>query len=310
MDIGQRRPGPGPSAAAGGAPVGDVIKDTTTASFVKDVIEASKQVPVIVDFWAPWCGPCKQLTPVIEKVVKAQGGKVRLVKINIDEHPAIAGQLRVQSIPTVYAFKDGRPIDGFQGAQPESAVKQFVERLVGEDAAADLEQALAEADKVLEAGDVQTAAEIFAAIIQEDAANIGAIAGLAKCYLKSGDIARAEQTIALVPPDKQASQPAAGVLAAIELAKRGQAGGNSADLQAKVAANPADHQARLDLAVALAAAGDNAGAINELLESFRRDRNWNEQAARKQLVQFFDAWGPKDPATLDGRRRLSSLMFS
>ena len=314
MDFGQRKPAAAPSAAPAGAPAaaltGDVIKDATTATFVKDVIEASKQGPVIVDFWAPWCGPCKVLTPVIEKAVKAQGGKVRLVKINIDEHPAIAGQLRVQSIPTVYAFKDGRPIDGFQGAQPESAVKEFVQRLVGEDQAADLEQALEEAGKVLEAGDVQTAAEIFAAIIQEDAANIGAIAGLAKCYLKSGDIARAEQTIALVPPDKQASQPAAGVLAAIELAKRGQAGGNSADLQAKVAANPADHQARLDLAVALAAAGDNAGAINELLESFRRDRNWNEQAARKQLVQFFDAWGPKDPATLEGRRRLSSLMFS
>ena len=309
MDFGQRLPSPAPAGAVGAAAT-DVIKDTTTASFVKDVIEASKQVPVIVDFWAPWCGPCKQLTPVIEKVVKAQGGKVRLVKINIDEHPAIAGQLRVQSIPTVYAFKDGRPIDGFQGAQPESAVAEFVQRLVGVDAAADLAQALEEADKVLEAGDVQTATEIYAAIIQEDGANIGAIAGLAKCYLKSGDIARAEQTIALVPPDKQASQPAAGVRAAIDLAKLGQKSGDAEGLKAKVAANPADHQARIDLAIALAAAGDNAGAAHELLESFRRDRNGNEQAARKQLVQFFDAWGPKDPATLEGRRRLSSLMFS
>ena len=310
MDFGQKRPAPAAPVAAAATLTGDVIKDATTASFGKDVIETSKQLPVVVDFWAPWCGPCKQLTPIIEKVVRAQGGKVRLVKINIDEHPAIAGQLRVQSIPTVYAFKDGRPIDGFQGAQPESAVKQFDERLLGDDVEADLAQALEEADKVLEAGDVQAAAEIYGAIIQEDAANIPALAGLAKCYLKSGDIARAEQTILLVPPDKRDSQPTAGVRAAIELAKRGAQGGDTAELKAKVAANPADYQARIDLAMALAAADDKEAAVTELLECFRRDRNWNEQAARKQLVQLFDAWGPKDAATLDGRRRLSSLLFS
>ena len=316
MEFGQKRPGaaatPSPAAAGGavGALGGDVIKDTTTAGFAKDVLEASKSVPVIVDFWAQWGQPCKQLTPIIEKVVRSYGGKVRLVKINIDEHPAIAGQLRVQSIPTVYAFKDGRPIDGFAGAQPESAVKAFVERLLGDDQAADLGQALSEAEKVLDAGDFQSAAEIYAAILQEDRENLTALAGLAKCYLKAGDLGRAEQTLALAPPEKLAAQPLAGVQAAIDLAKRGATVGNLDPLKAKVAANPADHQARIDLALALAATGDKSGAMGELLESFRRDRNWNEQAARKQIVQLFEAWGAKDPATIEGRRRLSSLLFS
>jgi putative thioredoxin len=309
MEFGQKKPGPGQGQPAPAA-AGDVIKDSSTAAFKADVIDASRNVPVLVDFWAQWCGPCKQLTPVLEKVVRSYGGKVRLVKINIDEHPAIAGQLRVQSIPTVYAFKDGRPIDGFAGAQPESAVRAFIDRLVGEDEAADLVHALEEAGKLFEAGDVKTAAEIYAAVIQEDGENADALAGLARCYLQSGDTARAEQTLALVPPAKQSSQQVTGIRAAIDLAKRGTSGGDTAPLRAKVEANPADHQSRIDLAMALAAAGDKEGAVRELLESFRRDRNWNEQAARKQLVQLFDAWGPKDPATLDGRRRLSSILFS
>lgn len=293
-----------------GAPAGDIVKDASTATFAKDVLETSRQVPVIVDFWAPWCGPCKQLTPVLEKVVRAQGGKVRLVKVNIDENPGIAGQLRVQSIPTVYAFRDGRPLDGFMGAQPESAVKAFVDRLLADEGADDLAAALEQAEKALEANDLQGAAEIFAAILQEDRQNVAALGGLARCYLKSGDVARAEQTIALVPPDKREAAPVASVRAAIELARSASKAGDIGKLQAKVQNSPGDHQARLDLAMALAAAGKKSEALDQLLESFRRDRKWNEEAARKQMVQLFEAWGPKDPATLEGRRRLSSLMFS
>ncbi|MFZ4805948.1 MAG: thioredoxin [Hyphomicrobiaceae bacterium] len=287
-----------------------VIKDTTTAAFAADVIEASKSALVLVDFWADWCGPCKQLTPLLEKVVKSYNGKVRLVKLNVDQHPAIAGQLRIQSLPKIYAFKDGRPLDGFMGAQPESTIRQFIDRLVGDSAGGDLAEAVTAAEQALEAGDLQNAAEIFAAVLQEEAQNIQAIAGLAKCYLKSGDVARAEQTLALVPPEKRSAAAVAAVVAAIDLAKKADKAGDRSDLERRLAANPADHQARFDLALALAAAGDKAGAVDQLVEIFRRARQWNEDGARKQLVQFFEAWGPKDPHTIEGRRRLSSLMFS
>jgi putative thioredoxin len=289
---------------------GDIVKDTTTAQFAKDVLEASRTALVLVDFWAPWCGPCKQLTPLIEKVVRSYGGKVRLVKMNTDEHPAIAGQLRVQSLPTVYAFKDGRPLDGFMGAQPESAIKQFIDRNLGDDAGDDLQAALDGAAQALEAGDLQGAAEVYAALLQQEPQNPLALAGLAKCYLKSNDLVRAEQTLGLVPPDKRSQSAVSSVQAAIDLAKQAEKAGDTATLEAAIAADPKNHQARIDFAIALAAHGKKVEAATQLLESIRRDRKWNEEAARKQLVQFFEAWGPKDEATLDGRRRLSGVLFS
>jgi len=305
MDLGALRPGSG--RGQGGD---DIVKDSSTAGFAKDVLEASRQALVLVDFWAAWCGPCKQLTPILEKVVRSYAGKVRLVKINTDEHSAIAAQLRVQSLPTVYAFRDGRPLDGFMGAQPEGTVRTFIDRLLGDEAEADLTGVIEAAEAALEAGDLQGAAEAFAAVLQEDQQNAQALAGLARCYLKSGDTARAEQTLALVPPDKRTIAAVQSARAALDLAKMAGKSDNRSELEARLAANPADHAARFDLAVASAARGQNAEALDHLLEIVRRDRNWNDQAARKQLVQLFDAWGPKDALTVEGRRRLSSLLFS
>ena len=304
MDFGTKKPAPGQPGAA------DTIKDSTTASFKADVVDASKSVPVVVDFWAPWCGPCKQLTPVIEKIIRGYGGKVRLVKINVDENQAIAAQLRVQSLPTVLAFRDGQPIDGFIGVQPESAIKAFVDRLVADDAELGLGEILKAGEQSLEQGDLQGAAEIFATILQEDRTNAEALAGLASCYMKSGDINRAAQTLALVPPDKKGIPAVKSVEAAIQLAEKGAGAGDLSALRKRLRYDPSDHQARFDLAVGLAASGERAEALDLLLDLVRIDRQWNEEAARKQLLQLFDAWGPKEPLVAEGRRRLSTTLFS
>jgi putative thioredoxin len=287
----------------------DLIKNTTTKDFLRDVIEASREVPVLVDFWAPWCGPCRQLTPILEKAVRAAKGAVRLVKLNIDEQPQIPGQMGVQSIPAVFAFQDGRPVDGFMGALPESRVNDFIARLIGDSAggtAADLEAA----EAALSAGDVNSAAQLFGEVLQKDRENAQALAGLAKCYIKTGDLVRAEQTLALVPPAKADSSPVASARAALELARKTPAAGDIETLRAKLAADPKDPQARFDLALALNAKGDRSGALDELLAVVAKNRGWNDDAARKQLLQLFDAWGPADPSTIAGRQRLSSLLFA
>ncbi len=291
-----------------GEPSADLIKNSTTADFMRDVVEASGERPVLGDFWAPWCGPCKQLTPVLEKAVRAAKGAIALVKLNIDEHPEIPGQMGVQSIPAVFAFKEGRPVDGFMGALPESQISAFIARLIGEDA--DAEADIEGPQAALEAGDVNAAAQGFGEILQNDAENVEAIAGLTKCYIKTGDFDRAEQTLALVPPAKAESAPVARARAALELARKAGDTGDVDSLRAKVSAEPGDPQARFDLALALNAKGDRQGALDELLILVAKHRAWDDDAARKQLVQLFEAWGPTDPATTSGRQKLSSLLFA
>ncbi len=292
------------------ATAGDAVIETTTQTFIKDVIEESKQQPVLVDFWAPWCGPCKQLTPILEKAVKAAKGKVKLAKMDIDKHPEIPGQMGIQSIPAVIAFSNGQPVDGFMGALPESQVMAFLERVTKGKIGAEEKDLLKTADEALAAGQAAEAANLYGQLLKEDSGNIPALAGLARCYVATGNIEQAKKTLALVPEAKLNDATVAAARAALELAEQAKAVGPVDELQQKVAANPLDHQARFDLATALSAKGQRAEAVDHLLAIVKRDRKWNDDGARKQLVQFFEAWGAADPATIDGRKKLSTILFS
>ncbi len=294
---------------------GAIIKDSNTEAFVADVVDASQDVPVIVDFWAPWCGPCKQLTPVLEKVVRDARGAVPLVKINTDENQELATQMRVQSIPAVFAFVKGRPVGAFAGAQPESQIKSFVSRIIqsagGQTGPSPIEQALQQADAALADGDHGTASAILAQVLAHEPQNAAAIAGLARCHIGVGDLDEARKALARAAGDTLKSPPIAAARAALELAEESsRSSSQTAELLRRLELDPNDHQARFDLATALYGGGDREAAIDELLELVRRNRSWNEEAARKQLVKLFEAMGPMDPLTLSGRRRLSSLLFA
>jgi putative thioredoxin len=305
--------GPGaPAAAPAGA--GGIIKDSDTAGFMADVIEASSQAPVIVDFWATWCGPCKTLGPILEKVVSEAKGAVRLVKIDVDRNPELSQQLRIQSIPTVYAFSNGQPVDGFQGALPESQVRQWVDQLVkqfGSAPASPIEDAIESADAALADGDIGNAGALYAQVLNHEPQNLRAFAGMARCYLKASEPDKARELIDRATPEMLADDALKTVIDAVELAeKAGEAAGKIGELRARVEADARDHQARFDLALALYGSNDVDGAITELLEIVRRERGWNDEAARQQLLKIFEALGPMDPKSVDGRRRLSSILFS
>ena len=295
-----------------GAGAGQLIKDTDTATFVQDVLEASMTVPVVVDFWAPWCGPCKTLGPLLERLVTEARGAVRLVKVNVDRNQDLASQMRVQSIPAVYAFKNGRPVDGFVGAVPDSQVKAFLQRLTGggQAGAPGLDEVLAEAKDLLAAGEAEAALQIYQEILAAEPGHPQATAGSLRCLMALGATAEARRLLEALPADLAKLPDIASVRTALDLAEQAGRAGPSAELRRALAANADDHQARFDLAMAYYAGGEREAAVEELLELFRRNRAWNEDAARKQLVKLFEAFGPTDPLTVSARKRLSSLMFA
>lgn len=288
----------------------ELIKDTTTATFTADVIQESRNQPVLVDFWAPWCGPCKQLTPALEKAVRSAGGTVKLVKMNIDDHPSIAGQLGIQSIPAVIAFKNGQPVDGFMGAIPESQIDAFIKKLGGDSGKEEIAEALLAAADARAAGDAEGAEQIYAAILEQAPDNVEAIAGLADLKFEAGDTAASEAMLARAPEQKADSPEIAAVRAKIALAAETANLGDAAELERRLADNPKDHAARVDLAMLQNAKGDRTSAADNLLAIIKADRSWNDDGARSQLLKLFEAWGPMDEATLAARRKLSSLLFS
>jgi putative thioredoxin len=295
----------------GSAPPADnLVKDTTTQGFMKDVIEESRRQPVLVDFWAEWCGPCKQLTPVLEKAVHAANGKVKLAKMDIDKHPSIPGQMGIQSIPAVIAFVNGQPADGFLGALPESQVKDFIARITKDKLGGEAQDLVKAADEAFAAGHAEDAAALYSEVLRDDPASVPALAGLARAQVASGALDQAKETLARVPEAKASDPAVAAARSALDVAEQAKSVGPVGELEQKVAANPLDHQARFDLAVALNAAGKRQEAADLLIEIVKRDRKWDDDKARKQLVQFFEAWGPTDEATVHGRRKLSSVLFA
>jgi len=301
------------------APPAVLVKDSTDRAFKADVIDASLEAPVLVDFWAPWCGPCRTLSPTIEKVVAEKAGKIRLVKINIDENPSIAGQLGVQSIPAVFAFAGGRPVDAFIGAYPESEVRKFADKVIaaagpGQPRAGSLEEeirnALAGGKEALGMGDLNSAAQIFGMVLQHQPENAEALIGMARVYLKAGEAQQAQAVADTIPEPARKGADYTSLIAELKLMTEAAALGGPADLARKLDKNPDDHQSRFDLALALNADGKRVEAAEQLVTLMKRDRTWNEDGARKKLLDFFEAWGAKDPATLKGRRLLSALLFS
>jgi len=285
------------------------VKATTTANFRNDVMAESMKVPVLVDFWAPWCGPCKQLTPVLERIVQSAGGKIKLVTMNIEEHPQIAGQLGVQSIPAVFAFQKGQPVDGFMGALPESQVKAFIERLVGP-LSADVDALLDEADAALAAHDYALAAEKYSAVLVEDEGHLRAIGGLTRTYVAAGELEQAASVLTLVPTSKDNDAAIIAAKAALDLALKAADLGDLAGLEQVIAQEPDNFQARFDLALGLNGLNRRLEATDQLLYIIKRDRKWQDDGARKQLLQFFESWGPMDAASVAGRRKLSVILFS